>query len=86
MDQVGVKAPGRPRRMMLLSLAKSARLYFLGGNPWCNSTDGSLSPTEAKDRRMEDGETDRAALTAMLRLIKRDANSIVFKVVKGSDV
>jgi hypothetical protein len=50
-DQVGVKAPGRPTSKMDLSFANLARLYFLGGNPWCNSTDGKESPTDANERR-----------------------------------
>jgi len=45
-----VNAPGRPTRTIDLFLAKSARLYFLGGKPRCNSTLGNLSPTDAKLR------------------------------------
>eukprot|EP00980_Cylindrotheca_fusiformis_P005513 scaffold1170_cov122-Cylindrotheca_fusiformis.AAC.21 len=56
---------------MFLSLAKSARLYIFGGKPLCNSTDGSLSPTdEAKDRRIGDdarATMDRATMPALER-------------------
>ena len=33
MDQVGVKAPGRPRRMMFFLLQRAARSIFSGGKP-----------------------------------------------------
>jgi hypothetical protein len=49
-DQVGVKAPGRPTNKMDLCLANSAKLYFFGGKPRWSSTLGNLSPTEAKER------------------------------------
>lgn len=53
MDQVGVKAPGKPTNKIDLSLAKSAKLCFSGGNPRCSSTLGNRSPTEANPRRDE---------------------------------
>jgi hypothetical protein len=41
-SQVGVKAPGRPTSKILLLLEYSRRSIFVGGNPECSSTDGSL--------------------------------------------
>lgn len=48
MDQVGVKAPGRPSSTTFLSAQKSFTLIFLGGKPWWSSTEGIVSPTVAK--------------------------------------
>lgn len=53
---------------MLLSLAKSARLYFLGGNPWWSSTCGNLSPTDAKLRRAIDLSSSRGDAAVKRRL------------------
>lgn len=51
-----MNAPGKPINKIDLSFAKSAKLCFFGGNPWCSSTLGRLSPTEAaKPRRAIDG-------------------------------
>ena len=73
MDQVGVNAPGNPNKMTDLSLQKSETLYFLGGNPWCNSTPlGILSPTDAKLRLVETAGT--FILAATLRAIVETMN------------
>jgi len=61
-DQVGVKAPGKPTNRIDLSLAKSAKLCFSGGNPRCNSTLGSWSPTDANPRRDADGAAANATI------------------------
>lgn len=74
MDQVGVKAPGRPTSKIFLSFAKSAILYFLGGKPWCNSTDGSWSPTDANERTKAGG---RAIAREAKPGLKREANNMI---------
>jgi hypothetical protein len=73
-DQVGVKAPGRPTSKIFLSFAKSAILYFLGGKPWCNSTDGSWSPTDANERTKAGG---RAIAREAKPGLKREANNMI---------
>lgn len=78
MDQVGVKAPGSPTKSIALSLAKSARLCFSGGNPRCRSTLGSMFPTEANPRRDEDS-TNRLG---KLRL-PREARRVVMMFWNG---
>lgn len=44
MDQVGVKAPGRPKIMTFFPATFSTTFTFLGGKPRSNSKDGTLSP------------------------------------------
>ena len=46
MDQVGVKAPGRPQTTTFLPLQKSVKETILGGpKPSCRLTAGMRSPT-----------------------------------------
>ena len=66
MDQVGVKAPGRPTIITFFFANLSPTLIISGGNPKCRSIlDGMASPTDtasvavaampasnARDRRM----------------------------------
>lgn len=45
MDQVGVKAPGRPTMTIVLPLQSVFNGTFSGGNPKSKLASGSVSPT-----------------------------------------
>jgi len=53
-DQVGVKAPGRPTTMVFLPARRVARLMDSGGKPWWMFMEGILSPTSIAAARREE--------------------------------
>jgi hypothetical protein len=44
-DQVGVKAPGRPTSTIFFFVHKSFVAIFVGGKPWSKNASGRTSPT-----------------------------------------
>jgi len=50
-DQVGVKAPGRPTKMVFLPLVRSAKFTRSGGKPRSKSMDGTYSQV-TKERKI----------------------------------
>ena len=85
MDQVGVKAPGRPTMIMFLPLAYSAMSIFsTSGKPWNISTEGSLSPAatlRAVAERAFDTEGAKAAALPARAAARRSFMAVVFGLV-----
>ena len=66
-DQVGVKAPGSPRRMTRRPLQRCAKFTSLGpGNETSRPTSGALSPMLANARLLPSSEARRSAVRAII--------------------
>ena len=81
-DQVGVKAPGRPTMIMFLPLAYSAMSMLSGsGKPWKSLAEGSLSPAatlRAVAERAFDTEGAKAVALPARAVARKSFMAMVF--------
>ena len=86
MDQVGVKAPGRPTMIMFFPLAYSAMSMVSGsGKPWKSLAEGSLSPAatlRAVAERAFDTEGAKAAALPARAAVRRSFMAVVLGFIQ----